>query len=163
VGWIHLLRKICAIVSPHLGHPFPFHGRRLTVRQGPDVQLKLHSTPRCRTLRPPAQPWPAFRASCTRGPTARVVYFLPRHLHELQAQNRADQQDPAWRKRYALRSGAEGTIAEFALGHQARRCRYHGTAKTHVQHVLTATAVNIERLSRHDPQATPTRRPTAFQ
>lgn len=32
-----------------------------------------------------------IRASCTRGPTARVVYFLPRHLHELPAQNRADQ------------------------------------------------------------------------
>lgn len=71
--------------------------------------------------------------------------------------------DPAWRKRHALRSGAEGTIAEFALGHQARRCRYRGTAKTHVQLVLTAIAVNIERLSQHDPQATPTRRPTAFQ
>ncbi|MFJ9180609.1 transposase [Streptomyces sp. NPDC102360] len=105
------------------------------------------------------------RASCTRGRAARSVYFLPQHLHELQARNRADQQDPAWRKLYALRSGAEGTVAELALGHQARRCRYHGLPKTHVQHVLTAIAVNIERLTEQVPWGTTyrPRRPTAFQ
>ncbi|MFI5809332.1 transposase [Streptomyces sp. NPDC051561] len=89
----------------------------------------------------------------------------PRHLHELQARNRADQHDPAWRKLYALGSGAEGTIAELALGHRARHGRYHGVPKTHVQHVLTAIAVNIERLAGQDPpDATHRpRRPTAFQ
>ncbi|MFJ2746232.1 transposase [Streptomyces sp. NPDC087440] len=60
------------------------------------------------------------RSSCTRGQGPRTVYFLPRYLHELQARNRADQHDPAWHKLYALRSGAEGTIAELALGHRAR-------------------------------------------
>ncbi|MFJ3967473.1 transposase [Streptomyces parvus] len=46
-----------------------------------------------------------------------------------------------------------------------RRCRYRGQAKAHIQHVLTAIAVNIERLSGLPPTAdTPTpRRPTAFQ
>ncbi|MEV0093688.1 hypothetical protein [Streptomyces sp. NPDC050738] len=39
-------------------------------------------------------PCPAC-SSCTRGRAARSVYFLPQHLHELQARNRADQQDPA--------------------------------------------------------------------
>ncbi|MFC4885307.1 transposase [Streptomyces beijiangensis] len=115
-------------------------------------------------------PCPA-RTSCTRGQAARSVYFLPQHLHELQARNRADQQDPAWRKLYALRSGAEGTIAELALGRRARRCRcrcrcrYHGLSKTHVQHVLTAIAVNIGRLTEQDPRNTAyrPRRPTAFQ
>jgi hypothetical protein len=109
-------------------------------------------------------PCPA-RSSCTRGQAARSVYFLPQHLHELQARNRADQQDPAWRKLYAVRSGAEDTIAELALGHRARRCRYHGLSKTHVQHVLTAIAVNIERLTQQYPRDTTyrPRRPTAFQ
>jgi len=87
------------------------------------------------------------------------------HLHEAQERNRADQKDPAWRKLYASRSGAEGTIAEFTAGHRARRCRYQGLANTHVQHVLTALAVNVERLSRQEPAGSDyrPRSPTAFQ
>jgi hypothetical protein len=109
-------------------------------------------------------PCPA-RSLYARGRAARTVYFVPEYLHELQARNRADQQDPTWRKLYALRSGVEGTIAELALGHRARRCRYHGLAKTHVQHVLTAIAVNIERLTGQSSQGATyrPRRPTAFQ
>ncbi|MGW6692034.1 transposase [Streptomyces sp. NPDC054961] len=46
-----------------------------------------------------------------------------------------------------------------------RRCRYRGQSKAHIQHVLTAIAVNIERLSGL-PSAEgspPPRQPTAFQ
>jgi hypothetical protein len=77
----------------------------------------------------------------------------------------ADQQDPDWRRLYGLRSGAEGSIEEFVDGHRGRRCRYRGLAKTHVQHVLTALAINVERLSLQDPADGPyrPRPPTAFQ
>jgi len=104
------------------------------------------------------------KAKCTTG-EARTINFLPRRIHELQERNRDDQQDSAWRRLYAVRSGAEGTIAEFTGGHRARYCRYHGLAKTHVQHVLTAIAVNIERLSQQEPADTDyrPRPPTAFQ
>ena len=46
-----------------------------------------------------------------------------------------------------------------------RRCRYRGQGKAHIQHVLTAIAVNIERLSGLPPteEAPTPRRPTAFQ
>ncbi|MFE0654595.1 transposase [Streptomyces sp. NPDC059534] len=71
------------------------------------------------------------RSLCARGASARTVNFLPRHLHELQARNRTDQHDSQWRRRYAARSGVEGTICEFVNGHRARRSRYHGVAKTH--------------------------------
>jgi transposase len=110
------------------------------------------------------QPCPA-RATCTTsGDGKRTVGFPPRELYELQARNRAGQQDPAWHKRYAVRSGIEGTICEFAHGHGMRHCRYRGQPKTHLQHVLTAIAVNIERLSQLPPgQSTPPRPPTAFQ
>jgi len=93
------------------------------------------------------------------------INFLPRRLHELQERNRDDQQNSAWRKLYALRSGTEGTIAEFTGGHRARHCRYRGLAKTHVQHVLTAITVNIERLSRQEPADSDyrPRSPTTFQ
>ncbi|WP_175541421.1 transposase [Streptomyces aidingensis] len=73
--------------------------------------------------------------------------FLPRHLHELQAGNRTDQQDPRWRRLCATRSGVEGTICELVNAHQARRSRYHGHRKTHVQHILTGIAINLERLA----------------
>ncbi|MDX2681638.1 IS1182 family transposase [Streptomyces soliscabiei] len=104
------------------------------------------------------------RAACTPGPF-RSLYFPTRRLHELQAKNRADQQDTDWRRLYGLRSGAEGTIAEFADGHRGRRCRYRGLAKTHVQHVLTALAINVERLSLQEPagHSYRPRPPTAFQ
>ena len=80
------------------------------------------------------------------------------------AGNRADQQDPAWHKRYAVRSGVEGTVCELAHGHGMRHCRYRGQPKAHLQHVLTAIAVNIERLSQLPPgESTSPRPPTAFQ
>jgi hypothetical protein len=45
-----------------------------------------------------------------------------------------------------------------------RHCRYRGQPKAHLQHVLTAIAVNIERLSQLPPgESTPPRPPTAFQ
>ncbi|TJZ91663.1 transposase, partial [Actinacidiphila oryziradicis] len=86
-------------------------------------------------------------------------------LHELQAQNRSDQQDPQWQRLYASRSGIEGTMNELVNGHRMRRCRYHGVAKAHVQRVLTAIAVNIERLSTQEPADSTyrPRSPTAFQ
>ncbi|MFE6104722.1 transposase [Streptomyces laurentii] len=91
--------------------------------------------------------------------------FPPRELRDLQLRVRTEQQTPEWKTRYAVRSGVEGTVNEFAHGYGMRLCRYRGQGKTHVQHVLTAIAVNIERLSGLPPtQETLTpRRPTAFQ
>ena len=110
------------------------------------------------------QPCPARAACTTSGDGKRTVGFPPRELLELQVRNRADQQDPAWHKRYAVRSGIEGTVGEFANGHGMRHCRYRGQPKAHLQHVLTAIAASIERLSQQpDGQKTPPRPPTAFQ
>ncbi|WP_246144586.1 transposase [Actinacidiphila oryziradicis] len=107
------------------------------------------------------QPWPA-RAQCTTSrESARNVGFPPRELLNMQVKARVEQQSPHWRERYAVRSGVEGTICEFAHGHGMRRCRYRGQPKAHVQHVLTAIAVNIERLSGQSPSPPPSRPPTA--
>ncbi|MFE4335194.1 IS1182 family transposase [Streptomyces sp. NPDC056831] len=111
------------------------------------------------------RPCPA-RAQCTStADSARTVGFPPRELRDLQLRVRTEQQTPEWKARYAVRSGVEGTVNEFAHGHGMRRCRYRGQEKAHIQHVLTAIAVNIERLSGLPPdEETPApRRPTAFQ
>ncbi|CAL9651465.1 hypothetical protein C1708_33355 [Streptomyces sp. DH-12] len=79
----------------------------------------------------------------------------------LQATNRTDQQDPRWKRLYATRSSIEGTICELVNAHRAHRSRYHGHRKTHIQHVLTGIAINIERLAsraHHRPRGL-----TAFQ
>lgn len=67
------------------------------------------------------------RAKCTSSRDShRTVGFPPRELLEVQLRNRADQQDPVRHKRYAVRSGIEGTICEFAHGCGMRRCRARG-------------------------------------
>jgi transposase len=110
------------------------------------------------------QPCPARAACTTSGDGKRTVGFPPRELYDLQIRNRAGQQDPDWLKRYAVRSGIEGTVCEVARGHGMRHCRYLGQPKAHLQHVLTAVAVNIERLSQLPPgESTAPRPPTAFQ
>ncbi|WP_223864137.1 transposase [Streptomyces sp. 5-10] len=110
-------------------------------------------------------PCPVRTRCTTTADSARTVVFPSTELRDLQLRVRAEQQTPDWKTRYAVRSGVEGTINEFAHGHGMRHCRYRGQPKAHLQHVLTAIAVNIERLSSLPPtEETPSPRPpTAFQ
>ncbi|MBB5938613.1 transposase [Streptomyces zagrosensis] len=71
------------------------------------------------------------------------VSFLPRELYDIQSESRTEQQTQEWLSRYSLRAAIEGTINEFVSGHGMRRCRYRSEETTHVQHVLTAIAVNL--------------------
>ncbi|MGW0656587.1 transposase [Streptomyces umbrinus] len=93
--------------------------------------------------------------------------LLPPHLQEIQTQVRREQDTPHWRQHYAIRAGCEATVSETVHRHGLRHCRYHGIAKTHVQHVLIAAGTNIVRLSGHFPPGTnpprPPRRTSQFQ
>jgi transposase len=51
------------------------------------------------------------------------------------------------RRTYARRSGIEGTISQGVRSFGLRRARYRGEAKTHLQHVATAAAINVSRIS----------------
>ncbi|WP_329327304.1 IS1182 family transposase [Streptomyces mirabilis] len=101
------------------------------------------------------QPCPDCPRCTSSRESARNVGCRPRELRDLQARVRSDQQTPEWKACYAVRSGVEGTINEFAHGHGMRRCRCRGQPKAHLQHVLTAIAVNIERLSGLSPAEKP--------
>ena len=50
------------------------------------------------------------------------------------------------RRRYARRAGIEGTLSQGVRAFGLRRSRYRGLAKTHLQHVATAAAINLARL-----------------
>ncbi|MFF2819541.1 IS1182 family transposase [Kitasatospora cineracea] len=93
------------------------------------------------------EPCPS-RSQCTRG-TGRIgrrMTFHHRGEFEALRKARADQQTDEWRRRYHARAGIEGTIAQAVHGRDMRRARYHGLAKTHLQHQLTAAAINLARV-----------------
>jgi len=88
------------------------------------------------------------RPQCTRSrQEPRIIGLLPREQHEaLQATRRA-QGTEEFRSRYAARAGIEGTHEQAIRRCGLRRCRYIGEAKAHLQHLLTAAAINLVRLS----------------
>jgi hypothetical protein len=53
----------------------------------------------------------------------------------------------AYAAEYARRQGVEGTISQGVRACGLRRSRYVGQAKTHLDHVVTAAALNCWRLS----------------
>lgn len=78
------------------------------------------------------RPCPARTRCTTTADSARTVGFPPRELRDLQLRVRAEQQTLDWKTRYAVRSGVEGTINEFAHGHGMRHGRYRGQPKAHL-------------------------------
>jgi transposase len=71
----------------------------------------------------------------------------PRERHEALQAARVQQETAEWKAEYALRAGIEGTLSQGVRGFGLRRCRYVGLAKARVQHVATAAAMNVYRLS----------------
>ena len=51
-----------------------------------------------------------------------------------------------YKKEYARRAGIEGTLSEGVRAYGLRHAHYIGLAKTHLQHLLTAAAINLKRL-----------------
>ena len=87
------------------------------------------------------------RSRCTRQATApRSLTLRPQLQHEALQRSRQQQKTQEWQKQYARRAGIEGTISQAVRGFGLRECRYIGLAKTHLQHVLTAVAINMARL-----------------
>ena len=87
------------------------------------------------------------RAACTRSKTApRTLALLPQAQHEAMQARRREQRTATWRRVYAPRAGVEGLLSQGVRAFGLRRSRYIGQAKTHLQHVLTALAINIARL-----------------
>ena len=60
---------------------------------------------------------------------------------------RTEQNTRSWQAKYRIRAGAESTIRQAVTG--TRRARYRGLAKTHLEHVYSAVALNLIRLDAH--------------
>lgn len=84
---------------------------------------------------------------CTRAKKAgRTLTLRPQAQHMALQKARQDQQSDDFKQRYAARAGIEGTLSQGISAFGLRRCRYKGMAKTHLQHIITATAMNVVRL-----------------
>jgi len=70
----------------------------------------------------------------------------PQEQHNILQTARAREQTESFKKEYAKRAGIEGTISQGVRRCGMRRSRYRGLVKTHLQHILTACAINIVRV-----------------
>jgi transposase len=109
-------------------------------RGNPVVRIKF-STNQC-------GPCPV-NEKCTRSdPPRRPLVIRPEaHFKALQAARQREKTD-AFAEEYAQRAGVEGTISQTVRTFGLRRTRYIGMAKTHLQHLLIAAAVNVVRVIR---------------
>ena len=81
---------------------------------------------------------------CKRAP--RHLMIRPQAEHEALEAIRQQQKTEQWKENYEKRAGIEGTLARGIQVLGLRRTRYIGLAKTHLQHIFTAMALNICRL-----------------
>ena len=87
------------------------------------------------------------RAQCTKAKTEpRAIALQPREQYEAIQDARQYQTTAAFRAEYQARAGVESTHAQAIRRCDLRHCRYIGLAKTALQHVVTAIAVNLVRV-----------------
>lgn len=92
-------------------------------------------------------PGPA-RSRCTRAKTLpRSLTLQPRAEHEAVQAARQRQQTAGFAADYARRAGGEGTLSQGVRAFGLRSARYRGLAKTHLQHIATAAALNVQRVT----------------
>jgi transposase len=83
------------------------------------------------------------RAQCTRlEPEPRILELSPGEQPEALRAARRRQETEEFRRQSAARTGIEGTHEQAVRRCGLRRCLYIGQAKAHLQHVLTAAALN---------------------
>jgi transposase len=83
------------------------------------------------------------RPRCTRDVAGRQLQLSPDA--EALRTARAYQRTAAFQQQYARRAGVEGTISVAVRSHGLRRTHYIGLAKSHLQALLTACAINLAR------------------
>jgi transposase len=107
-------------------------------RHGNDVIHIEFATADCR--RCPSRP------SCTRAATEpREMGLRPRAQQEALWAARHRQRTSSFKREYARRAGVEGTLSQAIHVCGLRRAKYVGLAKTRLQHIITAAALNVVR------------------
>jgi transposase len=88
------------------------------------------------------------RVHCTKSATQpRMIHFRPQAEYDMLQTARQRQQTLQFKQPYQKRAGIEGTLSQGTRSFELRQARYIGRAKTHLQHVATAVAMNLTRLA----------------
>ena len=131
----------------------PGHDRR----GGPVVRMRV-DTATCRAC--------AVRSACPWAKEApRQLTVRPHEQHAAMQAARQRQETAAFKAQYALRAGVESTLSQGVRRFDLRQSRYRGLARTHLQHLLTATAMNLVRVItwlKGEPVAERRRKPSHF-
>jgi transposase len=85
------------------------------------------------------------RHLCTKG-AKKIFQLPPRAQYEALKEQRRIHASEEGKQLYNKRAGVEGTISQGVRAHGLRKTRYRGLAKTHLQHIATAAAINLDRL-----------------
>ena len=115
------------------------------------IKVRFHAGD-CRTC--------VCREACTRRKTEpRALTLLPRAEYEALLAARLRQETPIYKEVYARRAGIEGTLAQGIRVSDLRHSRYLGLARTHLQQIIIAVALNLLRTLAwlHDVPRAPTR------
>jgi transposase len=89
----------------------------------------------------------AVRFACTRAKTEpRILTVRTQGDHEGLQAARQHQRTGEFKEQDAQRAGIEGTLSPGVRAFDWRRSRYRGLAKTPLQHILMATAINLVRV-----------------
>lgn len=105
------------------------------------------------------------RAQCTKAKRRSLSVRRQEAYFALEAARKREQTED-FKRAYARRAGVEGVHAQGVQMMGLRRSRYVGEPRTHLQHVVTATAINVCRM--HDwltglaPHSTPLSHFTRF-
>ena len=89
-----------------------------------------------------------LRSRCTRSKREpRIIGLQAREHHEALQAARKQQDTAEFQESYAARAGIEATHGQAVRRCGLRRCRYIGLAKTHLQHLISAAAINLVRIA----------------
>jgi transposase len=112
---------------------------KLTPQSSPMIEVKFRR-PDCLACEQ--------RARCTKSQTEpRLLNFHPQAQHQALQAARQRQQTQAFKVQYQQRAGIEGSLSQGVRAFGLRQSRYIGLAKTHLQHLATAAAMNLTRLA----------------
>jgi transposase len=121
---------------------------RTSIRWTPAVDNRRNRVVKVKFSTKDCGPCP-HRVQCIRSRKAsprRTITVRPRDQYEALRSAREREKTDAYADEYARRAGVEGTLSQAVRRCGLRRSRYIGLARTHLGHILTATAINFVRL-----------------
>jgi transposase len=89
---------------------------------------------------------PTRKLCTTAAKEPRQLMLRPHEQYEVLVASRTNTQTEEWLSKYRQRAGIEGTLSQGVRSFGLRRSRYRGLAKTQLQHVATAAAINTGRV-----------------